>query len=359
MKSAVCAHFREGFCRFGDSCNYIHQAAQGRSSVQPRGPPFAGYAPRGQMGGRHDANGGRHVDGRGGGHRGSGGRRRDQEKREFNDLHHQLEKQRGAVERSTSAGGTATTARAIGATANDIWTPPTEALQRIQVDSYSLFFPLELTNKDYMRRVLDIVAMGIRDRVLSITADRRLPPLNSDNDSDVYALLKQLLGGEGFQKPENAASTQTQRSVFADALGAPNVQQMSNAASYLYKMRNRLAHMEEDSSRLTLLTVMFDSARNLLECFGPSAVASKRNLENLQHQHEQHMAFKERRMHQLGWAWDDAPASDGRDAATTTPTGSTLAETISASNDALATCVALLQPAEAALTHVAKRLATY
>ena len=260
MKSTVCAYFASGNCRFGTSCKNVHQGAQDRPTGGSTTGPSASQP-------RHQ-----HVDGCGRGQR--GGQRRGQQEREFADLHHQMERVAvdgakgqavGGAEplRSMSAGGTGTAARPRGTTVSDVWTPPTEVLQRIQVDSYSLFFPLELTNKDYMRRVLDIVAIGIRDRVISITADRRLPPLSSDNDSDVYYLLKQLLGGEGFQKPENAAATQTQRSVFADALGAPNAQQMSNAAKYLYEMRNRLAHMVGESSRLTLLTVMFDCARDL------------------------------------------------------------------------------------------------
>ncbi len=78
----------------------------------------------------------------------------------------------------------------------------TNTIRNIRLIVFSvpmLFFPLELTNKDYIRRILDTVGHGIRERVLQITRDKRLAPINEDNDHDVYYLLKQLLGAMVFK----------------------------------------------------------------------------------------------------------------------------------------------------------------
>jgi hypothetical protein len=58
------------------------------------------------------------------------------------------------------------------------WVPP-EGLQRIQVpraegnSAYTLFFPMELTSKDYLRRIFDIVASGIQGTVMRKIAQYR------------------------------------------------------------------------------------------------------------------------------------------------------------------------------------------
>ena len=71
------------------------------------------------------------------------------------------------------------------ASAADVWEPPRE-LQRIDVPvpestGYTLFFPIELTNKDYLRRVLDIVAQGVQGTVKRMIGRHgaRLGPIGS------------------------------------------------------------------------------------------------------------------------------------------------------------------------------------
>ena len=41
-------------------------------------------------------------------------------------------------------------------------------------EQYTLFFPLELTNKDYLRRIFETVAQGIKDRTVQISEDNQL-----------------------------------------------------------------------------------------------------------------------------------------------------------------------------------------
>jgi hypothetical protein len=85
------------------------------------------------------------------------------------------------------------------------WIPP-EELQRIDVPipegaTYTLFFPIELTNKDYLRRIFDIVAMGIQGTVRRMIGKYRSgigpigskqEPYNFTKTCDLYYLTKHI-----------------------------------------------------------------------------------------------------------------------------------------------------------------------
>ncbi len=98
------------------------------------------------------------------------------------------------------------------APAAEDWQPPQELLPpreflRVEVsvpgpDFYTLFFPIELTQKDYLRRVFDIVAMGIQrtvqimirkfgDTIAPIGTDK--DPYDFDSSCDLYYLTKHIM----------------------------------------------------------------------------------------------------------------------------------------------------------------------
>jgi hypothetical protein len=77
--------------------------------------------------------------------------------------------------------------------ADEVWQPPSH-LQRIDVPvpeaaSYTLFFPIELSNKDYLRRVFDIVAMGIQGTVRRMIGKhgQRIGPIGSQKKKSGHA----------------------------------------------------------------------------------------------------------------------------------------------------------------------------
>jgi hypothetical protein len=93
----------------------------------------------------------------------------------------------------------------------DIWVPPRE-FQRIDDvpapggSSYTLFFPLEIKNKDYVVRGLDIIAMGIQRTVKSMHGKhgrnntfRRIEgglpgqPYDFNNTFDLHYLTKHIM----------------------------------------------------------------------------------------------------------------------------------------------------------------------
>eukprot|EP00981_Chlorochromonas_danica_P014100 scaffold7359_cov254-Ochromonas_danica.AAC.1 len=249
------------------------------------------------------------------------------------------------------------------------WVPP-ENLQKIETaQGYIHFFPLELTNKDYLRRVLDITAIGIRQRVLEITKQRSLEKISEDNEEDIYYLLKQILGGRGFEDPANFASALTIRQHFADVLAVP-VDKISNAAKFLYLRRNQLAHANAYAHSHDLLQSSFTYAIELLECFGISAAKALKSMEALSEQYTAHRRFKHARKRAFGWISNESSADidapdqdflffDERPFAESelTPSSSTIV--IEDANKLTKELCETLQPVNSAKTRLSVRLHTY
>jgi hypothetical protein len=93
----------------------------------------------------------------------------------------------------------------------NVWVPPRE-LQLIENvhctdgSNYTLFFPLEVKNKDYLVRGIEIVAMGIQDavRIMDVRHGKSrnfkrieggLPgqPYDFNNTADLYYLTKHII----------------------------------------------------------------------------------------------------------------------------------------------------------------------
>jgi hypothetical protein len=98
------------------------------------------------------------------------------------------------------------------APAAEDWQPPQEllpALEFLRVEVpvpgpafYTLFFPIELTQKDYLRRVFDIVAMGIQRtvQIMIMKFGDTIAPIGTDKDRydfdsscDLYYLTKHIM----------------------------------------------------------------------------------------------------------------------------------------------------------------------
>jgi hypothetical protein len=169
--------------------------------------------------------------------------------------------------------------------------------------TYTLFFPLELTNKDYLRRVLEIVTRGISGSVVRITSEKKLEDLVGDSAYDVYYLLKQILA------PAMRGGDQL----------AHRTAYLSTAESHITVLVDAACHLlVPDSARLTDLSATFRAAELLLQNFGAPAEPAVVELRALKAQFDAHRKFKEARMASFGWAWggdeggaaDDAPAAN-------------------------------------------------
>lgn len=182
----------------------------------------------------------------------------------------------------------------------NIWVPPGDLQKKDKGLGYTIQFPLELTNKDYLRRVLDLTCIGIRSRIVQITAESGFTKIAKENDGDIFYLLKQLLGGKGFEDPKNAVTVMIIRSKFAESLGT-SVDKMVNAAKYLFIRRNQLAHASAESHSQEYLISAFAYAIELLECFGSSAAVALQAMHDLSEQYQENMRFKKDRIRQLGW----------------------------------------------------------
>jgi hypothetical protein len=107
------------------------------------------------------------------------------------------------------------------------WTPPGE-LQSVSVRSfrrdveYNVYAPLELKNKDYVRRVLDITSEGMCTSVAHI--------MDKNQSYDIYYMLRDIV---------------TSSTTFETAFGVHSAQfsQFMEAARNLLQARNMLMHM--------------------------------------------------------------------------------------------------------------------
>jgi hypothetical protein len=187
------------------------------------------------------------------------------------------------------------------------WVPPTTPLncqqRRVELSpnhSYNLFFPFELTNKDYMRRVLEIVAHGIQHRVVQIVDDKGLEPIPPENQHDTYYLLKAI------KQPGNAER-------FVESLPGCEKGKLFHAAIHVLDTRNGLFHLQPDTSRLADLHKLFEATRQLLECFGASAAMALQQLHQLEQQQLLHKESKEKRMHAHGWAWEGVDGAEAEE----------------------------------------------
>jgi hypothetical protein len=132
-------------------------------------------------------------------------------------------------------------------------------LKRRQIQSssdegYFLQFPLELTQKDYIRRLFEVAARGVSSRILQITNDNHLNKL--DNDYDLYYLLKQVLGIG--QLDDN--TKMRYRVTFAEQLGCDQGKLVKTASTIL-NTRNEIFHLKAKSSTLDDVQITFQAVR--------------------------------------------------------------------------------------------------
>ena len=140
------------------------------------------------------------------------------------------------------------------------WKPP-PAFQRRDLEgadgqSYTLFFPLELTNKDYLRRIFEVVARGISTSVVRITQEKHLEVYYSkggrDSSQDLYYLLKQILA------PDKRDDKQLAHRMAYLATTTSHITALTDSAEHLLEKRNAIFHLVRDSSRLADLNLSFN-----------------------------------------------------------------------------------------------------
>jgi hypothetical protein len=185
-----------------------------------------------------------------------------------------------------------------------VWEPPTLNLKKLDINGHRTYFPLELGEKDYKRRILDIVTSGIKDSTVEIAQNGDLKPIPLGQESNIYFLLTTILGGEGWGTSGSFAETDRAKRLFSDQLNV-DAGKLTRAARCLFHSFSKLADGEKDENQLSGDRSIFDSASELLECFGPSAASSKANLHSLSAQYESHCDFHDTRMKSLGWRWGE------------------------------------------------------
>ena len=213
---------------------------------------------------------------------------------------------------------------AVDESKRHIWIPTSIDLQLRRIKSsggdYWLMFPLELTKKDYLRRILEIVAEGISERVVSASAALHYSDVNNGvadpfptypaeySKFDAQYLLKHIIG-QGNHPTEKKLKIQQAVALQLHC----NYQEMASAAGVLFQSRNSLFHMARGGVDDTDINVNFNAAVDLLQCFGVSASEALAQLNDLRGQYDDHMQFKMRRSAALGWDRYLAPAQPGRD----------------------------------------------
>lgn len=222
-------------------------------------------------------------------------------------------------------GGTATT--------GSIWVPPTK-LQKVifqaGAEGYQIYFPLELTNKDYHSRILETIARGVQSRVLQISNDKHLKHIPQGNENDVQYLLKQLLG----RNSDGNNDSQHIRLLFSNELRC-SMDKLHDSAAYVLTQRNLLFNLEQDVTNNTDTVRLFNAAVELLECFGASAGASLQHIHDLRAQYEAHQTFRKQRIAALGWDSSGASAPPISPAVPAPAAGHTLVRSASAPPSAL------------------------
>ena len=202
-----------------------------------------------------------------------------------------------------------------------VWEPPNPSLKKLDANGHTTYFPLELGEKDYKRRILDIVTSGIKDVTIDIAQNGDLKPIPFGQEGNIYFILSTILGGEGWGTTESFAETDRAKRLFSDQLNVDSGK-LTRATRRLLDSFSKLADGEKDENRLTGDRTMFDNASELLECFGPSAAIARSNINLLAEQYESHCAFHDSRMKNLGWKWgegstskeeSDVPVSSGLD----------------------------------------------
>ena len=247
------------------------------------------------------------VNGRGGGNR----RRQDINAKNLGD--------RNRANRDAGSGGGQGAGHRGARAESSPWEPDQgRQLQRRDIvlsasEQYTLFFPLELTNKDYLRRIFETVAQGIKDRTVQISEDNQLRrfyenDFDGDCSHDMYYLVKQLIAptSNDFSEVDQLLHRRTFETDLNCSIGT-----LIQAAEHLRGARNALAHMSSDTPRLTNLEAAFQAAKELLSCFGSSGAFALTRLMALEQQFHDHREFKEARMDAFEWSW----AADDRGAA--------------------------------------------
>jgi hypothetical protein len=235
----------------------------------------------------------------------------------------------------------------------DVWVPP-EGLQRagnISANaggSYTLFFPLELKNKDYVRRILDIVALGIQPTVKQMNIRHRntsnfkridcgdYGSYDFANTCDVYYLLKHIMreNNEKSDKCHNAsiyakgmssapvARPKFHASLIVFAEFKADKEELVGVCNTLKACRQTLMHCSLDSGSLAHLSSSFEAAWTLLAMFPANEFLAA--LVSLQSRYKKHKQFDKERKSALqegvriDWAPPedlqriDAPKPDGR-----------------------------------------------
>jgi len=191
-----------------------------------------------------------------------------------------------------------------------IWQPPPE-LQKTSIhtslnDSYELYFPVELTDKDYIRRILDIVSNSIRPYIIKIVAEDKNSKTSrfleeiKGSDYDIYYQLKLLLG-KTYEKavPEKAlaVSRNFKNKLVTKYSGA----KFTNSADILLGSRSGLNQPSREviGAKESDVDAQFLAARSLLECFCVSCDLGLLQLKSLETQYHKHKLFKEERMKAL------------------------------------------------------------
>lgn len=183
------------------------------------------------------------------------------------------------------------------------WEPPLQCQRKlvntIGPQPYKHYFPLELTNMEYIGRIINILARGVLCASLTFKEASNkcnAHELSPVKDAEACSFISQLLYHSFAEHRDFDTATFWLLSDSVDSL-------KSNIDS-LFKLRSKYLNYDYDASRLGFSPVIFANAKVILECFGASGKKYYKDLESIKSQFEAHLMFQKRRMKFLGWTWD-------------------------------------------------------
>eukprot|EP01041_Mallomonas_annulata_P003555 gene3555-7072_t len=239
------------------------------------------------------------------------------------------------------------------------WEVPPPELQKKTVSieknhSYVQFFPIELNEIDYLRRIVHITGMGLKDVVLDITDRKKTPngPLNEVfdfNGTCALAYLKQIVGF--YFEVSNPARAEQIRRTFAVELQLDDERFtiVQTTCRYLID-KTSTSPLASFSNVMSIDNDIYMNAKNLLEAFGLDYSGTLEELHSLQCQYEMHTEYKRQRLDRMEWSLENDLDNNSNSNSNNNSTSSQSVMSFMNASELLNVCGELISQIESSLT---------
>jgi len=169
-----------------------------------------------------------------------------------------------------------------------VWEPPAEykVIRYSDGDDGVLFFPWELSNQDYIRRVFDATARGMKAKILQLAdeAPQLVGVYAGRSQDDLGCLLLHLMGGS--RRQERLVDVVKQYAVALDC----DAKKLEASATLLIKYSDEYYYVSETPVGRKRVEQCFAEAKELLSLVKSHAMA--KYIIDLERQYEVHMVAK-------------------------------------------------------------------